>query len=272
MKVSIITPSLNSEKFIEYNLKSVHIHQNGDFSVEQIIVDGGSTDQTIDITESFKERHDADITIIQDKDKSMYDAINKGLKIMNGDIWACLNTDDLYNPRIIPLVIEEFKRHPEIDVVYGYLDRIDENGNFLVTSYLPKKIDLKLLILAQSTWCIYQPSTFLRTTVIDKVGYFDIKYKYASDYDYLIRVAGKCKMKLLHKSFTKYRKHSNALSVNPKTASTLNKEAEEISTGYMDELGIMQKNSFLDHLRLYVIRKRLSLIQRISKFCHNQLD
>ena len=74
--------------------------------------------------------HKADIKIITGKDKSMYDAINKGLKAMSGDIWACLNTDDEYNPDIFSVVVEEFRRSKDVDVVYGYLDIIDENGKF----------------------------------------------------------------------------------------------------------------------------------------------
>lgn len=277
-KVSVITPSLNSEKFIENNLKSVHLWQKGDFSIEQIIIDGGSTDRTIEIIKSFKERYNADITIIQGQDKNMYDAINKGLKITKGNIWACLNTDDQYNPGIIFLVVEEFNKHPEIDVVYGYLDMVDENMNFLQTLYLPK-FDLKLLILTRGCWCINQPATFLRKTVIDKVGYFDIKYKYASDYDYLIRVGVKCKTKLISKSFTKFVVHSNSISSCEKTKIIQIKESEEISNKYKDKFNIVNKNLFLDYLRFYLIQFKLKnikyicirIINKMFKTCEKNL-
>lgn len=246
-KVSIITPSLNSEKFIEHNLKSVHLQHGDNFSIEQIIIDGGSTDRTIDIIKSFKEQYDADITIIQGQDRNMYDAINKGLKMMKGDVWACLNTDDQYNQGIFSMVIEKFNKYSEIDVIYGHLDMVDENWDFLYTLYLDK-FNLNLLILTQGCWCIKQPSAFLRKTVLYKVGHFDIKYKYASDYDYFIRVTAECKTKLIRKSFTKFMVRSNSISYNEKTKIIQKNESEEITKKYKKMFNIRQRNLFLDYL------------------------
>lgn len=250
MKISIITPSRNSEKYIENNLKSVHLQQNGDFSIEQIIVDGNSTDRTIEIIEAFKEQHNANIKIIQGKDKNMYDAINKGLKAMSGDIWACLNTDDLYYPGVVDLMVKEFNEFPEVDIVYGYPDMIDENGNFLHTLYLPK-FNLDFLVLRGYCLTILQPASFLRRRVLDKVGYFYVNYNYASDYDYFIRVGANCKMKLVRKSFTQFRHHPNAITCNADTRSIQTEETLSISKKYMDEFGIKQRSLLLDNLKLY---------------------
>lgn len=251
MKVSIITPSLNSEKYIENNLRSVHLEQKGDFLLEHIIIDGGSNDKTIDIIKNFKNKHCANIKIIQSKDKSMYEAINKGLKVIDGDIWACLNTDDLYYPGIIDLVVKEFTEHAELDVVYGYPDMIDENGKFIYTIYLPN-FDLDYLILRGYCLTILQPASFLHKRVLDKVGYFDINYRYASDYDYFIRVGSKCKMKLIPKSFMQYREHPNAITCNKKTRTIQTEETLSISKKYIDKLGIKQRSIFIDNLKLYV--------------------
>ncbi len=251
MKISIITPSFNSGKYIEDNLKSIHLGQEDDFSIEQIIVDGGSTDQTINIINNFKKKYDANIKLIQGKDKSMYDAINKGLKAMDGDIWACLNTDDLYYPGIIDLVVEKFSKDPELDVVYGYPDMIDENGKFIHTLYLPK-FDLEFLVLRGYCLTILQPASFLHKRVLDKVGYFDIAYRYASDYDYFIRVGSKCKMELIRKSFTQFRQHPAAITCNEKTRSVQTEETISISKKYMDEFKIKQRSLLLDNLKLYL--------------------
>lgn len=252
MNISIITPSLNSEKYILNNLKSVHLEQKGDFSIEQIIVDGGSTDRTIKIIESFKEENKANISLVQEEDKNMYDAINKGLKHIKGDIWACLNTDDQYKPGIFSLVVETFNKNPEIEVVYGYLDIIDESRNFLATSYLPE-FDLKLLILTKYASCIKQPATFLTKSVIDTVGYFDIKYQYASDYDYLIRVSVDCKMKLIRKSLTNFRRTTDSLSGSEKTKMILRTEAKEISNNYKNKFGISNRGTLLCYLKIFLI-------------------
>jgi len=256
MKISIITPSRNSEKYIENNLKSVHLQQNGDFSIEQIIVDGNSTDRTIEIIESFKKQHNANITIIQGKDKNMYDAINKGLKAMTGDVWACLNTDDLYYPGIVSLVAKEFNRSPDVDVVYGYPDMIDENGKFIHTLYLPK-FNLDFLVLRGYCLTILQPASFLRRRVVDKIGYFDINYNYASDYDYFIRVGAGCKLKRVHKSFTQFREHPDAITCNEKTRSVQWDESVGISKKYMDEFGIKPRSLLYDNLKLYLTQLKL---------------
>ncbi|NPE30014.1 glycosyltransferase [Methanococcoides sp. SA1] len=250
MKISIITPSLNSERYIESNLNSVHLRQDGDFSIEQIVIDGNSTDRTLDIIESFKEDHDANIRIIQGKDKNMYDAINKGLKSMNGDVWACLNTDDLYYPGIINVVANEFNKSPGLDVVYGYPDMIDENGKFLHTLYLPS-FNLEYLVLRGYCLTILQPASFLRRSVLDKVGYFDISYNYASDYDYFIRVGSECKMKLIETSFTQFRQHPDAITCNETTRSVQTDETLSISQKYIDKFNINQRSLFFDNLKLY---------------------
>lgn len=267
MKISIITPSRNSEKYIENNLKSVHLQQNGDFSIEQIIVDGNSTDRTIEIIEAFKEQHNANIKIIQGKDKNMYDAINKGLKAMTGDVWACLNTDDLYYPGIVNLVDKEFNKSPEVDVVYGYPDMIDENDKFIHTLYLPK-FNLDFLVLRGYCLTILQPASFLRRRVVDKIGYFDINYNYASDYDYFIRVGAGCKLKRVPKSFTQFREHPDAITCNEKTRSIQTEETISISKKYMDQFGIKTRSLLLDNLKLYLIQMRFkNLKYALNRVC-----
>lgn len=264
MKISIITPSFNSEEYILNNLKSVHLNQKGDFLIEQIIVDGGSQDKTVDIVNTFRNSHKADIKIITGKDKSMYDAINKGLKAMSGDIWACLNTDDEYNPDIFLLVVEEFRKNRDIDVVYGYLDIVNEDRKFQYTSYL-LKFDLDFLVLSRGCRCINQPATFLRKAVVDKVGYFDLAYRYASDYDYLIRVGRHCNVKRINKSFTKFMIRTSSLSCGTGSKTTLENEAKTISNFYVDKYGIKPKNLYIPYLSFCLNHIRLGNFPYIFK-------
>lgn len=251
MKISIITPSFNSEEYILNNLKSVHLNQEGNFSVEQIIVDGGSKDKTIDIVEAFRDFHNVDIKIIVGKDKSMYDAINKGLKAMSGDVWGCLNTDDEYNPGTFFSVIEDFRKNKDLDVVYGYLDIVDENRRFQYTSYL-LKFDLDFLVLSRGCRCINQPAAFFRKSVVEKVGYFDLTYKYASDYDYIIRVGSQCNLKRINQSFTKFMIRKSSLSGEAGSKAILEKEAEAISNLYISKYGIKPKSLYLSKLSFYL--------------------
>jgi glycosyltransferase involved in cell wall biosynthesis len=256
MKVSIITPSFNSEKYIEDNLRSVHLQQEGDFTIEQIIVDGNSTDRTLAIIRDFKEKYNANIKIIQGKDKNMYDAINKGLKEMNGDIWACLNTDDFYNSGIINNVVKEFINESELDVVYGYIDIIDETGKFLYTRYLPK-FNLNDLILCGHCYIIKQPSSFLHKRVVDRIGLFDVDYDYASDYDYFIRVGSYCNLKLIEKTLTQFRKHKSSISYNDDSQTIQWKESAGISKKYKLKFGVSKKFLHIPSLKFYLAQIKI---------------
>lgn len=264
MKISIITPSLNSEKYIENNLKSVHLQQNGNFSIEQIIVDGNSTDRTIEIIESFKRKYNANIKIIQGKDKNMYDAINKGLRMIGGDIWACLNTDDYYYPGVFDLVVKEFNLNLELDVVYSDIDIIDENNNFLRTLYMPT-FDLNYLILKGHCLTISQPASFLRRQVLDKVGYFDETYNYAADYDYFIRIGATCEIKHMKKSFTSFRIHTSSISYNDKTKILQEKESKEISKRYINKYYIKEEYILLKNLKFHSIQIKMKNIKYFVK-------
>lgn len=225
--------------------------QNGDFSMEHIIVDGNSTDNTIEIIEKFKEEHNANIVLIQGKDKNMYDAINKGMKAMKGNIWACLNTDDIYYPNTITTAIDEFSKDSNIEVVYGFPDMVDENGVFIHTLYLPT-FNLEFLVLRGYCLTILQPASFLKKSVIDKIGYFNIDYKYASDYDFFIRVGAYCKMKLVKKSFTQFRQHPDSITCKTSTRTVQTDESLAISKKYQAELGIEKRSLFYDNVRLYL--------------------
>lgn len=264
MKISIITPSFNSEEYILNNLKSVHLNQEGDFSIEQVIVDGGSVDKTLDIVNSFRDSHKADIKVITGKDKSMYDAINKGLKAMSGDVWACLNTDDEYKPGIFSVIAKEFRENKDVDVLYGYLDIVDEDGKFQYTSYLPH-FDLDFLVLSRGCRCINQPATFLRKSVLDKVGYFDLAYRYASDYDYLIRVGHQCRVKRINQSFTKFMMRKSSLSSGTDSKTALEKEAEVISNVYITKYGIRSKNLYFPYLTFYLNHLRFDNLPYLFK-------
>ena len=271
IKISIITPSLNSEKFIKKNLQSIHLKQKGRFTIEHIIVDGTSKDNTIKIINEFKKKYKANIKLIRGKDKNMYDAINKGMKLVTGDVWACLNTDDQYIPGIFSTIVDEFKKQPETEVVYGSLEYVNEKGNFERKLYLPK-FDVDFLILAKASANIYQPAAFLKKSVIKKVGFFNTKYNYASDYDYFIRVGLNCKLKQIEKPFTKFTLHDNSITWgNKKTATVQKKESEEISAKYVKIAGINKKSIkiklFLHYLRQIKLKNLKYLFKRtIKKF------
>lgn len=206
--ISIITPTYNSERYILDNLKSIHCKQDYN-AVEQIIVDGESVDSTLEIIKKFKKENNANIRLIVGHDKNMYEAINKGMTFINGDIWACINSDDQYYPNILTKVRTYFDKNPDVDVLSGDYIHVDENGKFVFRKVCPKFSKKRLLRMG----CIVsQPSTFLRKDVIKKVGYFNVNYDYAADYDFWIRASKACKMKYENFPVTIERLHNESLT------------------------------------------------------------
>lgn len=231
MTFSIITPTYNSERYILENLRSIHCSQNYN-AVEQIIVDGLSQDSTLEIIKKFKEEHKANIKIIVGRDKNMYDAINKGMRLINGDIWACINSDDQYYPDTLRKAASYFSKNPDVDVIFGDYDHVDENGEFVFRRFCYPKFNLDRLI--RIGWCIIsQPATFLKQSVIAKVGFFDDSYDYASDYDYFIRVGKVCQVKHINCLFTMDRLHDAALSA--KYSEQMQDESQRIKQKYSDK-------------------------------------
>ena len=176
MKVTIITPSLNSERHILYNIKSV-LSQTYKH-VEHIVIDGGSSDGTVGILQAHSH-----LKWVSQPDQGMYDAINKGIRQASGDIIAYLNVDDRYFLNTVQTIVDVFQKDDTIDFVYGDCEYIDENGSVLFTNhplpYFWAKSSLDLL------WC--QPSWFWRRRIHDEIGLFDARLKYVGDAEFMRR-------------------------------------------------------------------------------------
>jgi len=180
--VSIITPSLNQGKFIEETISSV---LNQDYpNIEYIVMDGGSTDGTLDILKKYGDR----ITWFSEKDNGQTEAINKGLRLARGEILAYLNSDDTYLPGAVGTAVNYLtSEHPESKFMYGEGYHISAEGE-IIERYPTEPFNLERLA---ETCYICQPTTFWKREVIDTVGLFDAKLHYAMDYEYWIRIAKK---------------------------------------------------------------------------------
>jgi glycosyltransferase involved in cell wall biosynthesis len=178
--VSVVTPSLNQGRFIEETILSV---LNQDYPhIEYIIMDGGSTDQTLEILWKYKNR----LTWFSEKDKGQSNAINKGLQLAKGEILAYLNSDDTYLPGAITQAVRYLTlENPDSPFVYGEGNHIAAEGT-IIERYPTEPFDFWHFA---ETCFICQPTTFWKREVIEKIGLFDENLHYAMDYDYWIRVA-----------------------------------------------------------------------------------
>lgn len=180
MKISLITVCYNSEKTIEDTLKSVlsQTYQN----YEYLIIDGLSSDKTLDIIKKYESKFNGKLRLISEKDKGLYDAMNKGICLAKGEIIGILNSDDmLTNPNVFQTIINTFKNN-NIDGTYSDLVFFDEQLEYPVRNFIAHKQSKKL------GWHPPHPTLYLKKDVYDKVGFFNLDYKIAADYDFMLRM------------------------------------------------------------------------------------
>lgn len=177
--VSIVTPTLNSEAFLERTLRSVmsQTHPN----LEHIVVDGGSTDSTLDILKKYEGAYE--LSWISEPDSGMYDAINKGIHRSRGVILAYLNSDDQYFPWTISAVVQTFL-DAQVDMVFGDMVSIEEPaGNGRLNLYPPFRVSY----LKRSAF-LGQPTVFWHRRIVERFGGFDKSLQYVGDCDYWMRI------------------------------------------------------------------------------------
>jgi len=180
MKISIITVCLNARDTIEDAIQSVVNQSCAD--IEYIIVDGGSTDGTLEIIERYKNRVN---TLISEKDAGIYDAMNKGIRAATGDIVGILNADDFYsNHDVLQKVVDSFNI-PEIQVCYGDLEYVSRgNPRRVVRRWKAGEFRKSRL---GNGWTIPHPTCFAKKNIYDACGLFNLDFSLAADYELMLR-------------------------------------------------------------------------------------
>lgn len=177
--VSIITPSFNQGRFIRRTIESVLTQDYP--KLEYLVMDGGSTDETLDILHSYGTQ----LTWISGPDGGQADAVNAGVRLARGEICGWLNSDDTYLPGAIHAAVTHLTTHPNTAVVYGDAYYID-GQNRIIGRYPTEDFDQHRLAKA----CfICQPAAFFRRSAIEAVGGLDTRLRYCMDYDLWIRLA-----------------------------------------------------------------------------------
>lgn len=182
MKISIITISYNSEETIEDTILSV-ISQSYE-NIEYIIVDGSSTDNTLNIIEKYKDRIH---TFVSEPDKGIYDAMNKGIRLANGELIGILNSDDFYaDKNVITNIAKNINDHDSIYADLVYVDRIDTDKVIRYWKSGEYKKDAFL-----KGWMPPHPTFFLKKNIYEKYGTYNLSLKSAADYELMLRVLHK---------------------------------------------------------------------------------
>jgi glycosyltransferase involved in cell wall biosynthesis len=186
-KLSVITPTYNSVKFIEKCILNV-ISQQCQF-VEHIIVDGGSTDGTVEIIEEYAKKH-PHIKWVSDPDNGQSDAMNKGVAMAESSVIGFLNADDAYFPHVLNRVNFLFNSNPKLSFATGNCKVVDEEGALLYINR-PKRIKDYHLFSFEEPFPINPVAYFYKKEIHDDVGFYNVENHFNMDYEFLLRAVQK---------------------------------------------------------------------------------
>ena len=192
MKISIITITYNSAATVEDTIKSVVMQDYP--NVEYLIIDGKSKDGTLQIAEKYKDKISK---VVSEKDKGLYDALNKGIKHASGDIIGMLHSDDLYsNPQVLSKIVKTFQDNPEAEGVYADLVFVNRNDTDKVMRTWESGTYQEGDFL--KGWMPPHPTFFVKKAAYEKHGGFNTELKLSADYELMLRLIHKNQIKLAY--------------------------------------------------------------------------
>jgi glycosyltransferase involved in cell wall biosynthesis len=223
MKISIVTPVYNTAKTLEKTIQSV-INQSRISELEYIIVDGGSTDGSIEIIERYLDKISV---FISEKDKGVYDAMNKGISLASGDVIGIINADDWYNEGALQSIENIFIQQPDTSIVYSPIDNYVD-GKYVNTFY-PGSLDNLIF-----KFILNHPSCFIRKSIYEQIGLFNLSYKIAADYDLIFRayISG-AKFQFIDTPLASY--SLNGMTGNLNNKFKLIKESKNVASEFVNE-------------------------------------
>jgi glycosyltransferase involved in cell wall biosynthesis len=237
---------LNGEKHLEKTILSV-INQSYK-NIQYIIIDGGSTDGTVEIIKKYQ--HQIDFWI-SEPDNGIYDAMNKGIGYATGDLIGIINSDDHYIDDSIELVARAVVEYPEADVFHGNLIYIQKSGIKEIRRSRENLSKYKLYKMP-----VNHPTVFIRASCYKKYGMYDTKYKFAADFDLILKYL------IDYKLIFKYMNHTIAFMHGGGTSSTLSHK----NLNELEDVLTYRKAPYLIILRCKIGYYWLMFIENIKKY------
>jgi glycosyltransferase involved in cell wall biosynthesis len=249
MLISVITVCYNSDKTLRDTIESV-VNQTY-AEIEYIIIDGASTDKTLEIAGEYSDR----ITkIVSEPDNGIYDAMNKGLSLAKGDVIGILNSDDFYaDKNVLKDVMEQFSTN-DVDCVYGDLVYVDPKKTNKILRYWKSSPYKPKAFL--DGWHPPHPSFFVRRIIYENFGYFDANIELTSDFDMMLRILE------IHKSSSRY---VPRLCVCMRTGGATSGSIKNIAIGNKNIIRSFRKHGIHINPFIYVIKRIFpKVINKIS--------
>lgn len=257
-KISVVTPSFNQGQFLEKCIKSVIKQDYPDF--EYIIIDGGSTDNSLDIIAEYRQYLAYSVS---EPDNGQSSAINKGFKKAKGELVVWLNSDDYYLPGAFRKVAEAYGRNPEASFYFGNGLRVDSKGMKKSRFFESETVNFNRDALLYCLNYILQPATFINASYLKKIGFLDEGLDYGMDTDLWLRLSKEKMPAFIPETLAASREYGDT-----KTSTGSFQRIEELRqiaerhTGQPMTPGILLY--FLDTLRGFIVREESPFPQRFN--------
>jgi glycosyltransferase involved in cell wall biosynthesis len=253
----------NGERFIESCLQAV-INQNCK-SVEHIIVDGGSSDRTIELVQQYAEKY-SHIRWISEKDRGQSDAMNKGIQLAKGEILNVLNVDDYYEPNVLNRILELFQGLPDPSFLVGNCNVWDDSGN-LKKFNQPKKLKLTDLLLGAdiNPHPINPSAYFYHASLHQSVGLYSIDEHYAMDIDFILRAAQVIQINYADETWGNYREISGTKTVVDWASGQGEQRAQQLLAKYRQQLPILARIQVITLATLFkAVKSTTRLLKKVA--------
>lgn len=192
MKISLVTASFNSSSIIRDTIESVLSQTYQD--IEYIIIDGLSKDGTVEIIKEYEPLFEGKMIWISEKDKGIYDAMNKGFRKATGDVIGVINSGDLLTDTDVIAKVMQVFNNTDTDCIYANLYYVSQNNTNNIVRYWNSGIQRKF----SKGWHPAHPTFYVKRNIYDKYGLFNLKYKLAADFEIMLRLVEKHKISMFY--------------------------------------------------------------------------
>lgn len=258
--VSIVVPSYNQGQFIGATLDS--ILEQGIEGIEILVMDGGSKDNTVEVLKSFNSK----IQWVSEKDRGQSHAINKGFSRAHSKVLGYINSDDTYQPGALMTVLEVFKNHPQIDIIYGDFNYINAKGKVLANC---QTINFDYDILRYDYNFICQPASFWRRSVIERIGPMAEELYYLMDYEFYLRAAAAGLHFLhLHHTLANLRLHKDCKTISGNFE--VQKKYQKVRSSIVFPYSLHSRNRLVDNSYHLVLKSAMRVKGMLRNLTENK--
>lgn len=258
-RISIITPVRNGDRFIESCILNV-IQQNCSW-LEHVIIDGGSTDETIEIIKKYALDY-PHIHWISEKDNGQSDAMNKGIRLARGDMISFLNVDDFYEPGVINKIVQLSEKLPIPSLIVGNCNIRAADGKIIRVNKPSRLSIVDLLVIEGERFPLNPSAYFYHKALHEKIGCYRVDLEYHMDIDFLLRAVQKAHVHYINEIYGNYRWIDGAKTYELDKRGELAQGFKALRSDYIKRLSISRKIYVFMRLGMKRVRKIIDIIPK----------